>query len=418
MKASVSWAFCLFLLPFLSVSIVSAANSTTKTEELNLFTDKKEDPWTISAKFKQQILDFIEKNGCQLGVELGAHVGLTTSLLSKHCAQYWAIEHSIAVLQKNMERNTNALGRKNIAYISMHSVFDDWNEKLPKNRPVDFVLIDAAHDKASVLNDLHKSTDSLVLGAKNLILDDYGAEKGVKEAVQVFLKEFNGGVGRQKNQGKRARLVKFIGEGVISAEEIVSETSDFQKILLSESKEAKSKIYSVICGLDPFSFDLVIKKVTRKELIKRVKELKSRKFYQNLVDFNPLYDLGVCDSYKDTLESDSNAGKATRTIADATVPDYFPVLIEPWTFSDRVVPIPEGVMLEVYDVKTGSRSEGPEEETIPKPEENIQDPSKLFNTTYLVYPAGVFTSGNFQLLGKLKFDASGVGELVFEYNVF
>ena len=47
---------------------------------------------------------------CSLGIELGAHVGLTTSLLATHCKQVWAVEHSKAVLETNMQRNSKHSG--------------------------------------------------------------------------------------------------------------------------------------------------------------------------------------------------------------------------------------------------------------------------------------------------------------------
>jgi len=185
-------------------SNVSKQNAVLEiVEDLNVV-DKKEDPWTISRRFKNDIAVFsatadfrrlespnfhdssvMGQQGrdatsphCRVAVELGAHTGLTTHLLSRLCVQVWALENSLAVLRKNMARNLPT--SPNINFIEFHSVFDDWDKKLPINEEIDFILIDAAHDHASVINDIEKAS----LRAEWLILDDYGAEKGVQKAVQ------------------------------------------------------------------------------------------------------------------------------------------------------------------------------------------------------------------------------------------
>ncbi|CAD7939658.1 unnamed protein product [Amoebophrya sp. A120] len=198
--------------------------------------DKTENPWTISVKFKHDIVNFFatelreyrqkfleshdnhydpnaggrppdaedasdsKKSAtkeCQIGIELGAHVGLTTGFLAQHCHQVWALENSIAVLEQNMANNQ---AHDNIAYFEFHSVLDDWEVKLPKNHllsdSVSFVLVDAAHDVASVLNDLEQAAKL----APFLVLDDYGAEQGVREAVEIFVE-----------QRKKAKRVRYLG---------------------------------------------------------------------------------------------------------------------------------------------------------------------------------------------------------------
>ncbi|CAD7942451.1 unnamed protein product [Amoebophrya sp. A25] len=251
------WRF--FLAAVLSLVLVHLSSHAKKSTDL---VDKTENPWTISVKFKQDILDFFhhelrdyyvdnsffepheereeidrreavldaleaevvatkqdvsaeEKKQtsaplssddteqsraatpCRIGIELGAHVGLTTGFLAEHCDQVWALENSIAVLERNMENNRE---KGNIAYFEFHSVLDDWDTKLPKNHllggAVSFVLVDAAHDRASVLHDLEQASRL----SRFLILDDYGAEKGVKEAVAEFV-----------DKRKKARIVRYLG---------------------------------------------------------------------------------------------------------------------------------------------------------------------------------------------------------------
>eukprot|EP00929_Paragymnodinium_shiwhaense_P114142 TRINITY_DN82476_c0_g1_i1.p1 TRINITY_DN82476_c0_g1~~TRINITY_DN82476_c0_g1_i1.p1 ORF type:complete len:396 (+),score=93.87 TRINITY_DN82476_c0_g1_i1:152-1339(+) len=214
-------------------------------DDAQLFTDKKQNAWTISRRFKEDILAFIEydlRRDCAVVVELGAHIGMTTGLLSRHCAQVWAVEHSAAVLKSNMERNAPY---RNIVYFEMHTVLDDWKTKLPRNRlsaENSFVFIDAAHDKASVLNDMEKSTSDL--GVKWLVLDDYGAEKGVEEAVREYTTAEHG-------RPARGRVHRFIGEEppwtfsdrtVEEWEGVIIEVLDGgkQKVVAAEAEEAAS----------------------------------------------------------------------------------------------------------------------------------------------------------------------------------
>ena len=229
----------LFLSLPCSVSAHDYSTATTENEQdkirplvdENEMVDKRENPWTISALFKQHIVDFLHGpelaatarrlgttsssvsttggrragtppatgeqevvSHCDIGIELGAHLGLTTSVLAPFCHQYWALENSIAVLRKNMDRNKKL---KNVLYFEFHSVLDDWDARLPKNEEVSFLFIDAAHDLASVLHDLKQGSRR----AEWLILDDYGAERGVREAVRIFTQELG-----------RAVVHRFVGE--------------------------------------------------------------------------------------------------------------------------------------------------------------------------------------------------------------
>eukprot|EP00392_Amoebophrya_sp_AT5.2_P001143 g1145.t1 len=194
---------------------------TSRATDATTLVDKNENPWTISVKFKQDIQGFfrtelrqyrkdafdaiptpgggeeeIDKD-CQIGIELGAHVGLTTGFLATQCRFVWALENSVAVLEQNAGNNRR---HKNVAYFEFHSVLDSWEEKLPRNHfvpdQVSFVLIDAAHDFESVLSDLRHASEM----APFLVLDDYGAERGVLEAVRVFVEE-----------EKRAKFVRHLG---------------------------------------------------------------------------------------------------------------------------------------------------------------------------------------------------------------
>lgn len=152
---------------------------------------------------------FLPFKPCNVAFELGAHVGLTTGMFAEYCKRVVALENSPAVLRTNMENNAK---HSNILHSEFHSVMDDWKtlpkldsfydrKKADENEPkaIDFMLIDAAHDEGSVLSDLRNAKKH---GFKHLILDDYGAEAGVKKAVKRFVEV-----------EKQAKIEKFIGEG-------------------------------------------------------------------------------------------------------------------------------------------------------------------------------------------------------------
>ena len=113
---------------FLVISACCGARAESSAQqEPELYTDKRQNAWTISKKFKEDIVAELwelhakrheqpsaskspgrDQNQratttstatpCRIGVELGAHVGLTTGLLAKYCEQVWAFEHSLPVL--------------------------------------------------------------------------------------------------------------------------------------------------------------------------------------------------------------------------------------------------------------------------------------------------------------------------------
>eukprot|EP00397_Hematodinium_sp_SG-2012_P042077 GEMP01046480.1.p1 GENE.GEMP01046480.1~~GEMP01046480.1.p1 ORF type:complete len:293 (+),score=50.41 GEMP01046480.1:53-931(+) len=140
-------------------------------------TDKRENAWTTTTKFKTELMELAAGRTV---IELGAHVGYSTEMLANVSKLVFACEMSEEVLKQNMER-TAALS--NVVYFQFHSVFDDWTKGFPRNK-IDLAFLDAAHDKASVLQDLERLHK---LGIPVVALDDYGAEKGVKLAVHEFV---------------------------------------------------------------------------------------------------------------------------------------------------------------------------------------------------------------------------------------
>merc|ERR1712232_1543040 len=73
--------------------------------------------------------------------------------------------------------------RNNILYLNFHSLDNDWG--LFATNPIHVVLLDASHDLEAVASDIE---NCLRLPAVSLIVfDDYGAEDGVRMAVQRYV---------------------------------------------------------------------------------------------------------------------------------------------------------------------------------------------------------------------------------------
>jgi len=138
--------------------------------------DKREDAWTTSSRFKRDLVELFNESQGDTILELGAHVGHCTRVLSRLFGVVVAVEHSEAVLEANVRRTAD-LG--NIVHLHLHTVLDDW-AVLARGR-ISAVFVDAAHDYHSVKSDLQRA---LALPAvRTIVLDDYGAERGVREAV-------------------------------------------------------------------------------------------------------------------------------------------------------------------------------------------------------------------------------------------
>lgn len=139
--------------------------------------DKKKDTaWTTSSRFKRDLVEMFTDSANETVLELGAHVGYCTRVLSRLFGVVLAVEHSLPVLESNKERNAD---RSNIVYLNLHTTLDDW-AVFVQNR-IGVVFIDAAHDYHSVATDIARAL--AIPSVHTLVLDDYGAEKGVHRAV-------------------------------------------------------------------------------------------------------------------------------------------------------------------------------------------------------------------------------------------
>ena len=109
-------------------------------------------------------------------LEVGAHLGHCTRVLSRLFGTVLALENSLQVLKNNAARNEDL---RNVVYMKFHSVMDDW--ALFSQTPIHAVFIDAAHDYGSVRSDLERAL--ALPHVRTIVLDDYGTTAGVHRAI-------------------------------------------------------------------------------------------------------------------------------------------------------------------------------------------------------------------------------------------
>jgi hypothetical protein len=172
----------------------------------DLLPDKKDDAWTTSSRFKKDLVELFPDSRGETVLELGSHVGHCTRVLSRLFGAVIAVEHSEAVLEKNVK---NTADLSNIVHLNLHTVLDDWG--IFSRSRISVVFIDAAHDFNSVRSDIVRAL--ALPNVHTLVLDDYGAEKGVHAAVTEIV------------ASGRARLRRFVGEapGWSFADRVVDE---------------------------------------------------------------------------------------------------------------------------------------------------------------------------------------------------
>lgn len=144
--------------------------------------DKKDNAWTTSSRFKRDLVELFPNNTGETVLELGSHVGHCTRVLSRLFGAVIAVEHSEAVLEQNVQRTSDL---SNIVHLHLHTVLDDWG--LFSRSRISAVFVDAAHDYHSVRSDIERAL-ALPL-VHTIVLDDYGAEKGVHAAVTDVVAE-------------------------------------------------------------------------------------------------------------------------------------------------------------------------------------------------------------------------------------
>ncbi|MFN0248637.1 MAG: FkbM family methyltransferase [Kofleriaceae bacterium] len=139
--------------------------------------DKQENIMTISNRFKRDVIDFFDENGRRdCVVEIGSYLGYSTRFLASLFSQVVSVDVNIDVLSYNRHLNSDL---DNIDYVHMDVYGGDWSTLAIY--AADVVMIDANHEYRCVASDIERSIATF--GKPILILDDYGAWPGVKQAV-------------------------------------------------------------------------------------------------------------------------------------------------------------------------------------------------------------------------------------------
>jgi len=157
--------------------------------------DKSEDQWTSSLALREDLArEFIAVAKGATVLEVGSYFGYTTRLLSQMFHRVIALDAMPQFLQANREYN---IDRDNIFYLKFHTLEGDWG--VFASNEINVIFLDASHDyetvKSDIINCLRLQTVSMI------IFDDYGAELGVRVAVNEAISE---GI---------LRPIGFLGEG-------------------------------------------------------------------------------------------------------------------------------------------------------------------------------------------------------------
>eukprot|EP00434_Breviolum_minutum_P035200 symbB.v1.2.031151.t1/scaffold3584.1/size53777/7 len=195
--------------------LVQRSGGTPNMEELakDVLPDKNDDAWTTSSKFKLDLVEMFSNNSEEVVLEVGAHLGHCTRVLSRLFGHVLALEHSPPVLKQNALRNSDL---KNVVYLKFHSILDDWS--LFAESRIHVVFIDAAHDYYSVRSDLDRAL--ALPHVHSIVLDDYGTRKGVHRAITEAVE-----------QGK-ARLKRYVGRAPPWTYDGISEFHDWEGVVL------------------------------------------------------------------------------------------------------------------------------------------------------------------------------------------
>ena len=84
--------------------------------------DKNVDAWTTSSQFKIDLVSLFNSSRNETVLEVGAHLGHCTRVLSRLFGTVLALENSAQVLKSNAARNEDL---RNVVYLKFHSVMDD-----------------------------------------------------------------------------------------------------------------------------------------------------------------------------------------------------------------------------------------------------------------------------------------------------
>lgn len=139
---------------------------------------KEANLWTISDRYRQDIVNKLDKNMTIL--ELGTHYGYTTRFFSEIFNHVVAVDVNPYMLGVNQTLNCD---RTNITYVNKDLYSDTWDDLRQYN--VDVVFLDAVHKYDCVVGDIANILS--LSNVKYILFDDYGSWYDVYKAVNFYI---------------------------------------------------------------------------------------------------------------------------------------------------------------------------------------------------------------------------------------
>lgn len=157
----------------------TSKKTQNEVQEISLPVDKREDYWTISQKFRENIKQFFLPKRYTF-LEVGCYKGLTANSLAEHFIEYLGIDIKDEYLE--LARIINADNHAQFQKFDIYS--SNWNDL---NFSGDIVFIDALHEYKYIKQDI----DNCLKRFNNafFIFDDYGAWESVFRAVNEAIEE-------------------------------------------------------------------------------------------------------------------------------------------------------------------------------------------------------------------------------------
>ncbi len=165
-------------------------------QETSLPVDKREDCWTVSQKFREDIKQFFAPQKYTF-LEIGCYKGWTAKFLADHFIEYLGLDIKDEHLE--LARIINASNHAQFQKFDIYS--SNWNDL---NFSADIVLIDALHEYQYIKQDI----ENCLKRFKNafFIFDDYGAWESVFRAVNEAIEENKLKVVQEIGLGKDQQL--------------------------------------------------------------------------------------------------------------------------------------------------------------------------------------------------------------------
>ncbi|MBV8882590.1 MAG: class I SAM-dependent methyltransferase [Chroococcidiopsidaceae cyanobacterium CP_BM_RX_35] len=149
-------------------------------QQLLSATDKSSDVFTVSQKFRDDLINFFQPNKYNF-LELGCYRGLTAKILADHFVKYLGVDIS---WKRLLIAKLSNVFNQNVRFKRFDLYKSDWDTL---DFLADVVLIDAVHSYEFVRQDI----SNCIKRYKNafIVFDDYGAWEGVYKAVNEAIDE-------------------------------------------------------------------------------------------------------------------------------------------------------------------------------------------------------------------------------------